>query len=500
MNRRTILFLSIVAALPFTSASAQVAEPAISPTRMLEAAVRDTNSPTGHIAFDGLRNLRDPSLRPLFSWLSTARSPGQRRQGVLGLAELETPPRINPLLLSRIPDRAEQAALLGEGLALDLIGTDQIEQMLAWPDLEPYIEVALRARLQREGKALDRARVESLAEKGGLSTELLAAAVLAQAGEPGRLDQAAGKLLALSDPARGAIIGPLLESVRRERLSKASPLIGRLHAVYTSYPSLAADILRTWIRLAPEDGLPVLYQAWDKAAGLPEQLRLALIALDASDLADPSLFDRIATASDNEVLSAMGRLGGVLARKEPAIPALHDLIKLRYLAVELWIMDRAKTWDAETSAEACRAMINAWAARPSTPDPISDAVLPAAKGLVEADREFLASALVKACERTDDRIALAITMALLAKNSPPVWDVNHPPRWPDNQSEAVGLLVYAQSVEPSKFPAGWTPALEGIATGVGTRLSPPMRAQAAWLLVKIRDQEEQTLARLLAGG
>ncbi len=499
MTRTNTVAVGLVALLTLASAAVRAADPLPSPTRILGDAVRDSSFRRGHEALDGLRNLRDPSLRPLFSSLASAKDPEQRRQGVLGLAELETPPRLNPLLLSRLADSAEQAVLLGEGLSLDLIGTEQIDQILAWPNLKPYIELLLRARLAREGKPIDQSRVAVLATQGDMPSELLGAALLAQAGQPAHLDVVAGRLLGLADPIRGALVGPFLETILRERLTKSTPILGRLSAVYANYPSLAADILSIWIRLAPSEGLPVLKAEWDKARGLPDRLRLARVALDASDLADPELFVPIAASKDNEALSAMGRLGGVLARKEPPIPALHDLIKLRYLVAELWVVDRMKQWDKETAAETCRAIITAWAERPTMPEPISDAVLPAAKWLVEADRDFLASALAKACERTDERIATAVVMALLAKGAAPVWDVNNPPRWPDKVTEGVALLVFARSVEPAKFPESRTPALEGIAAGVGARLPPWMRAQAAWTLVKIRGRGEETLARLLAG-
>lgn len=499
MARTTPFALGIAALFTLAHAAAFAEEPVLSTTRILERAVQDASAPGGHDALDGLRRMNDPALRPMFSWLASAKSTGQRRQGVLGLAQLETPPRISPLLLSRLTDPAEQAALLGEGLSLDLVGPEQIDQILAWPNLEPYIELMLRARLAREGKPIDHARIEALAEKGGMTTELLAAALLAQAGLPDRINSISGRLLSISDPERGALVKPFLETIRRERLSKATPILSHLSIAYSNYPSLAADVLKTWVRLAPEEGLPILKKEWEKSKGLPDHLRLALVALDVSDVIEPSLFAPIEESKEHPALSAMGRLGGVLARKEPPLPALHDLIELKYLPAELWIVNRAKQWDEPTRAETSRAILTAWATRSSVVDPISDAFLPAAEMLVDLDRDFLASTLVKACERNDERVALGIVMALLSKGAPPVWDANAPPRWPDKATEAVALLVFARGVAPAKFPPDLIPALEGLATGAGTRLPAPMRSQASWALIKIRGQEEQTLARLLAG-
>lgn len=497
MIRPTWLAAALCSTLLTTLAHARQAGPA--PTRILEQCIEDTSSNGGHEALEGLRRLHDPSLRPFFSWLATAKGVGQRRMGVLGLAGLETPPRINPLLVSRISDPLEQASILGEALSLDYIGVEQIEQMLAWPKLEPYIEVALRARLAREGKPIDVARVQTLCESSGMSTELLGAALLAQAGHSERLEDVMGRLLGMSDPARGAIIGPFLETLRRERLTKATGGLQRLKVVYASYGTLVSDILRTWIRLAPAEAIPLLKRDWEAARGLPEKLRLAMVALDASDVAEPELYDPIASSTDHPALSAIGKLGGVLARKQPPLPAFKELIALRYLAVELWIVERARTFDDELKRDVCRALLEAWATRPTTLDPISDAVLPAAEELALIDAPFLKSMLEEACKRTDERIVTVILLAMLNQGAPPVWDVNAPPRWPGKESQGTAILVAARAMTPETAPAGWLPQLEGLASGTSIHLPPQMRAQAAWILIRLRKQEEPALARMLAG-
>lgn len=475
------------------------APPAPSPNTVLESVVRGAPERRSNDALLGLRKLKDPSLRALFSALVSSEHASRRRQGVLGLAELENPPRMNPLLLSRISDPLERAALVGEGLSSDLIGAEQVEQMLAWPSLEPYVELSLRARLSSLGKGLDTARVSMLAEKGGVSSELLAGALLAQSGDSALFERASGRLLGLTDPERGAMVGLFLEAVRREKLTAASSLLPRLAFAYSAFPSAEADILRTWVRVSPESGLAAWRKKWEGSPALADRLRLAMVALDASDLAPPELFSLIESSQEEPALAAMGRLGATLARREPALDALRELIALRYVPVESWIIDRAKSWDEATAQGTYRAFIDAWAARPPAAELVSESVLEAGEALMEKDRAFLASSLSRACEKGDVRMSHAFLMMHLATGSSPVWDVAAPPRWPDKQSEGLELLVRARSAEAGAFPKTEWGALEAIATGAGAKLPYSMRAQAAWMLLKARGQTDATLARLLAG-
>lgn len=491
-------YLSAVALALLFSAPSLRAEGGKTPTDVLQAAARGAETSKGADMLLGLRRLKDPALRPLYSALAAGETPGQRKHGVLGLAELESPPRINPLLISRLNDPAEQANILAEAIAQDMVGLEQVEQMLAWPQLEPLTELVLRARLAREGRPIDRARVQSLLGNRGLPTEVLAAILLAQSGEPAPLDTAAGKLLAQSDPERSVVVGMLLDIIRRERMTGASPMLARLEAVFATNGSAHADVLRTWIRVAPNDGLLAWQRAWDRARGLPDQLRLALVALDASDIAPPALFKSIKDAKGDAILSLMGQLGEALASKTAPTLPLTDLLRLRYRPAELWVVQNPDRFTEADAEEAARVVISAWAARSSTLDPLSSAIVPAVERLAEKDRAFLVSALNKACDRTDEGMAHAIVLGFLTSGKTPIWDPQNPPRWPDGQTACMALLVDAGHAEPGKYPASRLTELDAIASGIPILLPPAMRTQAAWYAVKLRGQADATLARLLA--
>jgi hypothetical protein len=470
-----------------------------SPTKILEIAVQDADSRVGVEALKGLRAARDPSLRPLFSWLSAGRTPTQRHHGVLGLAELESPPHLNPLMLSRVPDNVEQASILGEALANDLVRLEEVEQILAIPRLDPFIELALRARLFREGKAIDVARVTALSTSAGLPTQVLSSILLAQAGNPEPMEVMASRLLGTSDPERGALVGTILEIIRRERLSAASPFLSRFERVYSGLATLNADLLRTWLRIAPKDASPVWTERFTKSTSLADQLRLALAAVDASDIVEPGLFTPIDEAPGEPILAAIGRAGRAIAEKKGVGAAVAEAVSLRYQLFENWAAERASAWSPEDAAAVDRAVLEAAASRSSASEIVFESVPTSAARLGAVDPAFVRSILERGCARADEHLCRAVLTGLLRGRVAPVWTAETPLRWADSTSAGIALIVQARSVEPGRYPAEKVPALTDVASGHPVLLPPGMRAQAAWILAKTKGEADPLLARLLAG-
>lgn len=477
--------------------SAGLADPAV--IAAVERVVHGEATPEVDAGIRGLRRLRDPVLRPLFSAMVDSADPVRRRHGVLGLAELESPPRLNPLTLSRVADHFERASILGEAMRLSLVGPSEVQGLLMLPSLDPYLEAVLRCRLARDGGMIDEDRVAALASTGSLPTELLGAALLAQAGKGDRLMVVGDRLVGLDEPVRGAHVGPFLEVVSRERLRGASMLLARLEPLYQSDAGLHADVLRAWMRASPSASAAAWQRAFAEANEPADRLRLALTALDAAMGADPAIF-QVLTMSDDPLLSSIGRACVALASGVEADEALVALISLRYRPVELWASDRASEWPAERALAVRRAIISASADRERLSDPVSDAAASAAEALATTDPRFLGAALARACDRRDTPLATAILAGLLRAGAPPPWDVGSPPSWPDRRCEAVALLVRARCAGGEGLLPDLLADLTDIATGRSVRLPEAMRVQAAWLVIQARGEGDVLLARILAGG
>src|SRR5690606_27516890 len=85
-----------------------------------------------------------------------------RRHGILGLAELSEPSRVDLLLVKTVSDREERAALLGEAVDLDLITVDDLREVSRWPDLRPLVRARTLGQLVGAGQRVESFRLREL--------------------------------------------------------------------------------------------------------------------------------------------------------------------------------------------------------------------------------------------------------------------------------------------------------------------------------------------------
>jgi len=76
-----------------------------------------------NVLLRSLRQLEDPRLEPLFSELTQRRHPGLKIHGILGLAEIKNPAKLDMALVADIKDTAVQAQLLSAAIDSDLLTT-----------------------------------------------------------------------------------------------------------------------------------------------------------------------------------------------------------------------------------------------------------------------------------------------------------------------------------------------------------------------------------------
>ncbi|MDX2116272.1 MAG: hypothetical protein SFZ24_11735 [Planctomycetota bacterium] len=498
---RQSLRLSAAALLGWTLlAGVAAAQPASTPSLLI---LSQAVNPTGPLRTDllaALRQLRDPALQPLMAALASGDSPGLRAQGVLGLAELADPPRLNPLMVSGITDPIELASILGQALGLDLLPPESIRDVLKREKLDPYVEAVLRGRLARSGDKPDVEALTKLLAADHRAAPLIAAFELAEAGVPKPLEEQSEKLLQMNDPARGVFVGELLEHVRTEQTTSAGPLLGRLASLYRDQPALHADILRTWLRVAPEAAAPIWARAFAEATQQSDQLRLALAALDAAEGLAPESFDTVIKAggSADPILAALGSLGKALAAKEGQADAVRHMLSQRYQQAELWIGDRARSWPPERAKDAWLALIQTAATRPDSTSRVSEAVPAAAEGLARVSPDLLREPIASAAARSDARLTEALIVGLMRAGAACAWDAAKPPQWPHPNSAALALVCEARSDPAFGKDKDRLSRLTAVADGLTGRLPAAVRVQAAWLALKHAGEADATLARLLA--
>src|SRR5687768_13024350 len=210
----------------------------------IRAALIESTDQRLDVLLRALRRVRDPGLRPLFAQLAASNRPILRVHGILGMAELESPGRIDMLLVKRLPDPREQLVVLGEALRAGMLPPEQLGDVARWPGLDPTLVVLVLGRLERAGVAVEPAAFDAFMippdpmPEGGVDPMPALLATLERlqqasaspgvpAPETGVLDDL---LTAPPSAERERIAVILLEYIRQERLTASAALPLRLLA------------------------------------------------------------------------------------------------------------------------------------------------------------------------------------------------------------------------------------------------------------------------------
>jgi hypothetical protein len=444
-----------------------------------------------------LRRLRDPGLRALWGGLASSEREDLRRHGVLGLAELEVPPRLTPILLAKIKDPTEQALILGEAMAGELVPAVEVPAMLRIEGLDPLVEVVLRGRLEKP-TAADTDRLVSLATDAGPAQRVLAGLVLARSGKPELLGPAVEAFAEQPEPARGAKAGTLLSVISREKLTGGGVFFERLASIYGEDRTLHADILRIWLRADPSTARPALAKAVANAASPTDLARLALAALDAADRLKVEDFDAFPSEDPSGLFTSLVNAGRAIAKGESDGPLVTLARDRSRSEVQLWCAQRSKDWSDERAMAVCRALVESWAERGS-PGPVGDAVGVAVARLAElGDWKWLGDRVEAGCAAGDHRFVTAIFTGLLSGDAKPGWNLPEQIRWPDATTSAAAALFAGRSSESTAKDQSGVARLRDIAAGLEGRMPMPLRVQAAWLATRSAGAGDAAIARLLA--
>lgn len=447
-----------------------------------------------------LRQLKDPRLKPLFAELAASKRADFRRHGILGLAELTEDKRLNVLLVAKLESAPEQAAILREAMQANLIAPEQIGEILAWPGLEPYVELVLRLRRHVHGGA-DPKTIERFRELTGSAsapTAVMAKLCLAQAGEAGEAEAAWKRASELEPQPRAALVLLTLEVIRNERMDKAEPFASAAAESLADLPAVNTDSLRTLLAIAPERGTALWIDSWREAKELSGRLRLALIALEAGERATPAICEALEHPDNAQILTVMGAALRAVATGSPDAPAaLAALVRQDYRTATAWALERALKLPSEQRIAVARAVIDLAESRRMLGEPVPDIVVPAAASIAEIAPESLLPDLRRACENDDDVMAQALLTGALRTGTRPIWSEGAAPRWPDTPSESLALLYECRAAGGGPLTGARRDSLRHIATGRGS-LPDVFKVQAAWLVLAADGRDQEALARLLS--
>lgn len=448
------------------------------------------------VVLSALRALEDPALTPLFSQLVSADAPALRLQGILGLAELSTPRQLDLVLMASAESPADRALILGQGLEAGLVGAEQLNVILRWPQLDPKIELAVLAQLIGRGERVDNSRIDRLARSESMDVRLGGELLrMALSDDPGPIMQTIeAELEGIEESDRRRHVAILLDLIDGHELVGASVFLEWSAEIAADEPPILASVQAVWLRLSPETAAPAWQSAFRGADSIATKFRLAIAALRGLPSTPPEVFETIAGESD-PALSVIGAAGGSVSRGAPDLESLVALASTNYEPAIAWMLETAKDWPASTARELLLAMILRAESRTGSRSPLALQTVIAIVRLAEIDGESLRPVLDRALAREDQPMISSILAGLLSGGHGPIWDVDSPPTWPNRQTRALALLCSALS--GSELSAEESDTLARIPLGWGD-LTVEHRMQATWLAATREGRGAELLARSLS--
>jgi len=487
----TPLFVTLV-----PSAAAQSVDPVDAAIRHLQKATTFRQDGLHHAILRSLRDLRDPTLQPLFQRLVQADHWTIQMDAILGLAELSAPAgepgTIDPWLIGQLrreQDRTDAARLVVE---LRMAGPEQIRTMLKWDHLSSVAQLVLLADLNRQGETPPREALERLADHSDPPIAGFAACLLALQGDATRLEAFRATLNALPRRDRDHAID---EIATAGTLHRVPPVIDLLEShVADPQCTVREAIVAAALALEPERGArlwPALVAGPNVTQGT--RVRAGLLLLAAAPTVPPQAFDalRDPTGSDDGLLDAMGKAGRAVAGSGDRIAALIALYDTGHRRCRHWILRTLSQLDSTTIRAVALHIINGLDERSErTPDRATEAA-EAVRILMEVDPE----AVIELVGASQGAKLEAILIGLANSRSPRAAEAAaRVPRIGAGRTDSLALVVIARGAE--RLERADLRQLGLIAAG-GGRVDPTLQAQAAWLYLRHAGRLEHALPRIM---
>jgi len=453
-----------------------------------------------NVLLRSLRQLEDPRLEPLFSELTQRRHPGLKIHGILGLAEINDPPKLDMALVADIKDSAVQAQLLSAAIDSDLLTAEDAAQLSNWPGLDPAVRVLVAGKLVADGKQVDPTLLnDALAsDNEALRGMAMLLKLQIEQGDP----VAMLKEIDVSDSiTRDRVRSLLLQTAMKYEFKIIGAWAMRMLDDDDIERAVAYQALRAALMFEVEGAVNTWMHRFDTAVdSVAERLRLSMLALDIARHVHPNVFQ---TMIDDDVaeIQQIGRVGLAIREGRPAAEPIAALVKLNNLLASRWALQYAVELSEDEPAQA-RPMLMALIEAAGDEEPrfraqrLEHAVL-ATQKLFENDP--LANNVLRGMfEEQPLLVTEAMLMGLIrVAEGNPLALVTSVGEYKSRTAEAMAMVIKA------KHAATITQAdrerLSLIVRG-GSGLQDPLRIQAAWAYLKHTQQDRVALATVLGAG
>ncbi|MHC5003597.1 MAG: hypothetical protein ACYTJ0_10780 [Planctomycetota bacterium] len=491
MHRLLAAVMVVACVLP-TGVTARADDVADAAIRQITTAVTPQRELRHLPLLTALRQLRDPAMRPLLFQLVQSEGPLIQAQGVLGVAELDPERKIDPWLATQV-DAGAQEVLITQALDEELMGDEQIDEMLRWGGLPPLARQLLWAerihdRTEPTAEQI-RAAIGLAEEAKDIRTFGLAACLLAERGDDSALESYRQTIAELNRRGQVIELRWALEAMRQYKLGRSLALADDALAIAGRADlDLVSAALLAALDLDPASGMSRWTRALEGDDSYPRRVRLGMILLATGATVPADAYDLL--SGGEELIEAIVTAGRAISSGADPTDALIALVDLGHGASGDWVTLSIGDLPADGAQRLCDHLIDTLPDEPTLPQ-----MTYAVRAASHLARTRVELALHRLAEAPDDSVQqLALMLGLLEVSSPAVRDAAAAiPRTGPGRADSTALVLLARNVD-SLGEADLRQL--GIIAAGGGRVSEMLRVQAAWLYLKLTGQVDAALARI----
>lgn len=439
-----------------------------------------------------LRQLRDPSLQPLFERLIDHDDWQVQVHAALGLAEVNGGSGLGPTLLTRIRPVAQEA-VIASALDLHLLEVEHMRTLLNEAQLETLPRLMLHAELMTLDEQIDVDDVRRFVEDEDLRSSSLACLLLAQHGELNTLADFRSRLENVSPRQQRYALPWLLDAIRQYQFTSANDWIRLLWNEPTLDRRDRRAVAVAALDIDPVGNLDLWREYLGDTPSYADRVRGAFVLLAAGKRIPAETFDELADSADDEpLLSKIIAAGKAICRGDASPQPLIDLLDQQHPHSTDWVMSVLDDLPPAQAEQVYRHLLKQDTTTRRGAIERTGLAVTAAARLFELDPHACTEQLRNTA--TGDSLQQVLLLGLFESDSPLAGDAAAQANVAGAGREAsLRLLLIAKHA--TTLNAEQKRQLSMIAGG-GGRISDVLRVQAAWLHLKHAGKIDVALQRL----
>jgi len=499
----TAASLLVCSALALGAPAQSKADPFDASVRRLRDAVTGHRDGRHLEILASLRSLKDPSLAPFFSRLTSSDDPLIQINGILGLAETSPEHLIDPWLVSRLTTEAARLQAINLAIGLELIDTAQMRTILAWENLQDTLQAALLAELIARDEDVDPKVLERLAASENQKVRAVAAMLLTQTtGERAPFESFRAELEELPADERHNAFMWLANDAGQYRLEHMLWWLEELATASDADEPLAMLAIESALLINPDAGAALWQSHLARDPSHGQRVAHGLLLLDVAREVEipPALFDEV--RDGEELTEKIADAGSALAMaRESAAEPLLALLALDHRRSAADVAVGGKLLPPDQAALLYKAMIDRAmdGSADSSVRPLrAELAVRAVPLLFEISPDAVEELLVAAPDDSQNQEMILIGL-LGATDSRAGETARTVKRLGFGPADSLALLLIAKHAPAGELRQDELANLGMLAAG-GGRLSPALAAEAAWLYIKHTGKIELAMSRLFTPG